>query len=359
MDDTAREFMLELLRTPSPSGFEAAGQRCWVDYVRSRADSVDSDTYGTAWATRKGAADSSTPSIMLEAHADEIGFMVKQVNEDGFLFVTRIGGSDRATARGKRVHVLGNDGPVPGVIGNTAIHIRETRNEKVPELHELYVDIGASDRDEVAERGIRIGHPVVYSDAAAELLPGRLTGRAVDNRIGGVIIAEVLRALASGERLEATVHAVNSVQEEIGSHGARMVAYRLRPDVAVVLDVTHATDSPGIDKAKHGEVKLGAGPTVTHGRANHPAVVERLEEVAAANDISIQHEALSLFTGTDTDGIFNTRQGVASALVSLPMRYMHSTVETVDLDDVQACIDLLTAFARSVQEGDDFRVAVT
>lgn len=356
MDGTAKEFLFDLLNTPSPSGFETPGQRKWSAYVRPAADSVQSDAYGSAWATRQGADGESSPSVMIEAHADEIGFMVNHVSDEGFLHVTRIGGSDRATARGKRVDVLTGGGPVPGVIGNTAPHIRSTRGEKVPELHELFVDVGAASRDNVEELGIRVGHPIVYADAVEERMPGKLTGRALDNRVGSFIIAEVLHRIAAGTRIPATLHAANCVQEEIGGHGAKMLAYRLRPTVAVVLDVTHATDSPGIDKTKYGEIKLGGGPTVCHGHANHVRVVERLEEVAAASEIALQHEACSLYTGTDTDDIFIARTGVPSALVSLPMRYMHSTIETVDLHVVEQTIDMLTAFVRSVQESDGFNL---
>jgi endoglucanase len=358
ISERSRSFLLDLLNAPSPSGFESEGQRRWVSYVRQFADAVESDSYGTAWALRRGKSGDASPSVMIEAHADEIGYMVNFITDEGFLHVNRIGGSDRATARGKRVRVLGSSGPVPGVIGNTAIHIRDTKDEKVPELHQLFVDVGASSRDEVQKLGIRVGHPIVHAESVEELMPGKLTGRALDNRIGGFIIAEALRLLAAEERSAATVYAVNSVQEEIGGHGAKMVAYRLRPAVAVVVDVTHATDSPGIEKPKHGEVKLGGGPSLTHGRANHPAVVARLEAAAAEREIPLQHEASSQYTGTDMDDIFNTRSGVPSALVSLPMRYMHSTVETVDLKDVERCIELLAAFVRSVKGEDRFRVEV-
>ncbi|MDX1532323.1 MAG: M20/M25/M40 family metallo-hydrolase, partial [Rhodothermales bacterium] len=186
---------------------------------------------------------------------------------------------------------------------------------------------------------------------------GRLIGRALDNRLGGFVVAQALRALAE-ERGEAAVVGLNAVQEEIGGNGARMAAYRIEPDVALVLDVTHATDSPGIPKAKHGEVKLGAGPTVTHGTVNHPRVVQRLIEVADAEGIPLQHESSSRTSGTDTDVIFHTKTGIPSALLSIPMRYMHSTVETVDLDDVQHTIRLMAAFARSVTAADRFGVGV-
>jgi putative aminopeptidase FrvX len=352
-----REFLFDLLRTPSPTGFEVAGQRKWAAYVTPLADEVEADAYGNVWARLAGTA-STAPRLMLEAHADEIGFMVKYVTDEGFLHIDRIGGSDAAIARGKRVRILGEKGEVAGVIGNTAIHLRERgQDEKAPKLEELFVDIGAASREEVAERGIRVGHPAVYAEHVEELTATRLIGRALDNRLGGYVIAQVVARLAA-ERPAASVVALNAVQEEIGGNGARMASYRLEPDLALVLDVTHATDSPGIPSAKHGEVKLGKGPTVTHGTVNHPMVVERLIEVAAREEIPLQHEASSRYSGTDTDVVFVTKTGIPSALVSIPMRYMHSTVEMVDSRDVEATIRLMTAFARSIRKEDSFRARV-
>jgi endoglucanase len=356
--DDARDFLFELLQMPSPTGYEAPGQRVWAGRVRDAADRVEADAYGNCWATIEPKKTTDrTPKLLLEAHADEIGFVVKHVTKEGFLHIDRLGGSDHAIARGKRVMLLGDDGPVLGVIGNTAIHLRERGpDEKVPKLEELFIDVGASSKDEVAARGLRVGHPAVYVDEADMLTETRLIGRALDNRLGGFVIAEVTRRLADDDepRPAWTVHAANCVQEEIGGNGAKMLAYRLQPDAAVVLDVTHATDSPGIKHAKHGEVTLGAGPSITHGTVNHPAVVQRLMDVAKAEGIPLQHESSSRFSGTDTDVIFSARAGVPSALVSMPMRYMHSTIETVDLADVQHTIDLLTAFARSLKADDAF-----
>lgn len=348
MNSDAKHFLFQLLNTPSPSGFEVEGQKVWLRFVSQFADAVENDAYGNAWAVRNG----TNPSfkIMLEAHADEIGFMIQNISEEGFLYVTRTGGSDRAIARGKRVQILGDQGPVRGVIGNTAVHLRDSENEKVPQLHELFIDVGARNRGEVESRGVRVGHPVVYVDTAEELTPGRMVGRAIDNRIGSFILAQVLANLAArNHRPAATVQALNAVQEEIGSHGIKMAAYRLRPDVAIVLDVTHATDSPGIDRNKHGGTKLGGGPSITHGTANHPQLVQRLIQTAQKAAIPLQHEASSRSTGTDTDQLYLTRGGIPSALVSIPLRYMHSTVEMVDLADVERCILLLTNFVESLE----------
>jgi endoglucanase len=353
MNSDAKQFLFRLLNTPSPSGFESEGQKVWMDYVGRFADALENDVYGSAWATLNGR--DPAMSIMLEAHADEIGFMIQNITDDGFLYVTRIGGSDRAIARGKRLKIFGEQGPVFGVLGNTAIHLRNKDDDKIPEIHQLYVDIGATSKAEVEQRGLRVGHPAVYTDMAEELIPGRIIGRAIDNRISGFILSQVLANLSQeADKAIVTVHAVNAVQEEIGGSGAKMIAYRLQPRVAIVLDVTHATDSPGVDKNKHGFIKLGGGPTLTHGTANHPLVVGRLIDTARELEVPIQHEASSRSTGTDADSVYTVRSGIASALVSIPMRYMHSTIEMIELSDVERCILLLTNFIRKIATADQF-----
>ena len=224
-------------------------------------------------------------------------------------------------------------------------------------FYDLYVDIGASNPKEVAKLGLRVGHPAVYADEPEEFTKGKIVSRALDNRIGGFIIARVLSELSKMKtKCPSTVHCVNSVQEEIGGHGATMITRRLMPDVAICLDVTHATDTPGIDHAIHGEVKMGGGPSVTHGTCNHPNVVKRILEVSKKLKIPIQHESSSRYSGTDTDNISYTGKGIPSALVSLPLRYMHSVVETVDLDDVEKVVSLLVGFVKSVRPSDNFDI---
>ena len=353
MDKSAKAFLHQLLGTPSPTGFEIGGQRVWASYVKAFSDRVENDAYGSAWAVLEG---KSPVKLMLEAHADEIGYMVKHITKEGFIHVDRIGGSDYATARGRKLIFQGENGPVKGIIGNTAIHIRDrTGGEKAPEVHELYVDVGADSDKEAARLGLRVGHPAVYADGLEEFGDGRLCGRAIDNRMGGFIIAEVMRRLHKQKnKLPITVIAANCVQEEIGGYGARMVTYRLQPDIAICLDVTHATDTPGIEKAKHGSVKLGAGPSVTHGTACHPLVVKKIEKVAEKEKIPLQHESSSRYSGTDTDSMYHIRSGTPCALVSLPLRYMHSVVELVDLKDVEHVIQLLTAFALNMKPEETF-----
>jgi len=351
-----REFFFDLLSTPSPTGFEEAGQRVWAEYVRGHADGVDNDAYGTAWATVRGTGEPGH-TVMIEAHADEIGYIIKHVTKEGYLHIDRVGGSDAATGRGRRVRIFGDKGVVEGIIGNTAIHLRKDNlsDEKTPKVHELYVDVGASSAEGVAKMGLRVGHPAVYEDGPRLFGEDRVVGRALDNRLGGYIIAQVVKRLA-GERPSATVFAVNAVQEEIGGYGAKMVTHRLRPDVALCLDVTHATDTPGIGHELHGSIELGGGPSVQHGTCNHPKVVKRLMDVAGLAGIGLQHESSSRFSGTDTDSIYHSREGVPSGLVSLPLRYMHSVVEMADLKDVEQVIQLIEGFVRSLRPEDDFWV---
>ena len=360
MDTSEKTFLFDLLNTPSPTGFESKGQRVWAKYVQPFVDRVENDHYGNTWAVLAGHKEDSGSSLMFEAHADEIGFMISYISDEGFIYVNRVGGSDPAIVRARRVRILGDKGEIKGVFGNTAIHIRDKTNDKIPDWHEVFIDIGASDKEEVLERGLRVGHPIVFADEAIELTENRLAGRALDNRMGGYIIAQVMARLSQQiKRPGVTVYAVNAVQEEIGGNGARMVSYRLNPACAIVLDVTHATDSPGIESPKHGDVKLGGGPTLTHGTSNHPLVVKHLMKVAEKENIPIQHEASSRFTGTDTDKIFISKSGIPSALVSLPMRYMHSTVETVDMQDVENVIKLLTACAMQLHADETFSLDIT
>ncbi|MDD4348320.1 MAG: M42 family metallopeptidase [Opitutales bacterium] len=353
-----QDFLSELLNTPSPTGGEQPGQVVWARRIGAHSDQVEKDAYGNTWATMDGSSNDG-PRLMLEAHADEIGFMVRYVSDDGFLYLTPVGGSDVAITRGKRIRLLGDRGEVCGVIANTAIHLRKdtSGDEKAPKWHEIHVDLGASKREEVEALGLRVGHFAVYSQEPVLLQNGRLSARAIDNRISGYILARVFEELRKvTDRSPATVLAVNAVQEEVGGNGATMISYRLSPDVALVFDVTHATDTPGLDPKKVGMVKLGGGPSLTHGTANHPALVKRLMEVAAREGIQIQHEASSRFTGTDTDNVFVSKSGIPSALISIPLRYMHSPVELVDMADVESTVRLVVAFIRDLKAGEHFEV---
>jgi putative aminopeptidase FrvX len=354
MREASLNFLRTLVNTPSPTGHEVRGQRVWLEYVRPLAEETSSDAYGNCVAIlNKG----GSPRIMLAAHADEIAMTVNYIDDAGFVYVRRMGGVDAAITRAQRVVVHTRDGPVNGVVGNLAPHLTKQEGDpKPPKIHDLFIDIGAASRRQ-AERMVRIGDPITLVDEFQELRNGLAVARAFDNRIGTFAVAETLRLLRESKaKLRAEVCAVSNVQEEVGLYGARQIAYSLKPDVALVVDVTHATDYPGVSKAQHGDVKIGKGPTVTHGGCNHPGVVARLEDVARARRITLQHEAVSSTSGTDTDAIFWTRGGIPSALISLPNRYMHSPVEVVSLKDLELIPQLLAAFVQSLKRGEAFRV---
>ena len=338
---SAPDFLESLLTTPSPTGYETAGVRVWKEYVEHFADEVITDSYGSCAA--KVLTQKDAPMILIEAHCDEIGMVVQHITEKGFVYVNKLGGSDSTIARAKKVIIHNRKAKVVGVTGNIAIHLQNQKNGggKEPSWKDIYIDIGVTSREEALEL-VQVGDPITYEDNFEFLNDHVLTARALDNRIGGYIIAQVLCMLKNtSEDLKLNVVAVNSVQEEIGGFGARMMSYRLDPDLALVTDVTHATDSPGIDHKEHGTVRLSYGPSIQHGGANHPSVVQYLEEVALKHNIQIQHEATSVRTGTDTDSIFYQKTGIPSALISLPLRYMHSPVEICSMQDVEALINLM------------------
>jgi endoglucanase len=356
MREQSLTFLKTLVNTPSPVGYEARGQRAWLDYAGQFADESFSDAYGNCVAVlNKG----GSPRLMLAGHADEIAMAVNYINEEGFIYVRKLGGVDAAITKAQRVVIHTRNGPVKGVVGNVAPHLmKEEKDAKPPKIHDLFIDIGVGSRKE-AEKLVRIGDPITLTDEFDLLRNGLAVARAFDNRIGTFAVAETLRLLKeSKSKLQAEVCAVSNVQEEVGLFGARQISYSLKPDIALVVDVTHATDYPTVSKQQHGDTKVGQGPTVTHGGCNHPEVVVRLEAVAKARKIPLQHEAMSSTSGTDTDVIFWTRGGIASALVSLPNRYMHSPVEVVSLKDLEMIPELLAAFAASLKQGEQFKVKI-
>jgi putative aminopeptidase FrvX len=356
MNDPARAFLTRLLETPSPSGFEAAGQRVWADYVRPHADAFESDSYGNALATLNPAG---SPKILISGHADELGFMVGYINDDGFLYFKGIGGVDPALIRGQRVIVHGRGGDVQGVTGQLAVHLQTADDrKKVPEIHEMVIDIGARSR-KAAEEVVAVGDAVTYAAGVHTLLEDRIAARGCDNRIGTWAAAEALRRIAArrGE-LQACVVAASTIQEENGLYGATMAAYRVKPDVAIVIDVTHATDTPQATKSKHGDIRLGRGPVLSVGSSNHPVVNQRLRAVAEKAGIPLQTEINPRQTGTDADAIFLQRGGIPTVSIGLPNRYMHSPVEVIELADLDAIAELLAAFALDVKSGEAFRVEI-
>jgi putative aminopeptidase FrvX len=356
MHEPSLNFLRTLVNTPSPVGHEVRGQRVWLEYVKKYADETFSDAYGNCVGVlNKG----GSPRIMLSGHADEIAMAVNYITEDGFIYVRKMGGIDAAITKAQRIVIHTRNGAVKGVVGNVAPHLmKEEKDPKPPKIHEIFIDIGVSNRKE-AEKLVRTGDPITLVDEF-DLLRGDLAvARAFDNRIGTFAVAEALRLLSeSSGKLAAEVCAVSNVQEEVGLMGARQIAYTLKPEVALVVDVTHATDYPSVNKPQHGDVRIGQGPTITHGGCNHPEVVARIESIAKAKKIPLQHEATSGTSGTDTDAIFWTRGGIASALISLPNRYMHSPVELVSLKDLAMIPELLAGFAASVKKGEEFKVKI-
>jgi len=356
MREESLNFLKTLVNTPSPVSHEAAGQRVWLQYTRKFADETFSDAYGNCVAVlNKG----GSPRIMLAGHADEIAMAVNYIDEEGYVYVRKMGGVNPAISKAQRVIIHARGGAVKGVVGNVAPHLmKEDKDPKPPKMHEIFVDLGVRGRKE-AEKLVQIGDPITIT-AEFDILRNELAvARAFDNRIGTFAVAEALRLLKESKtRLQAEVCAVSCVQEEVGLLGARQIAYSLKPDVALVVDVTHATDYPTVNKPQHGDVKIGAGPTITHGGCNHPEVVARVEAIAKSKKISLQHEATSGTSGTDTDVIFWTRGGIASALISLPNRYMHSPVEVVSLKDLEQIPELLAGVAASLKKGEEFKVKI-
>ena len=344
MDEKRREFLDALLDTASPSGFETAGQRTWVEYVSAFADEVRTDDYGNAVAVVEG----GDPTVALAGHGDEIGFMVRNIEDDGFLRLTAIGGSDRTVSQGQHVRIHTDDGPVPGVVGQTAIHLRDAEEESLTDIGDQFVDIGADDGDE-AEALVERGDPVTFEQTVSELEGTTIAARGLDNRIGIWAAAEGLRRAAERDP-EATVCAVSTVQEELGLQGAKMVGFDLAPDAVIATDVTHATDTPGSPSKQQSGVELGGGPVIARGSANHPKVVDAVRSVAADVDVDVQLQATGSRTGTDADAFYTSRGGIPSLNLGVPNRYMHTPVETLNLDDLDAAATLMGTFGARAEE---------
>ena len=291
MREQSLQFLKTLVNTPSPVGHEVRGQRVWLDYAKQFAAESFSDAYGNCVAVlNKG----GSPRLMLAGHADEIAMVVNYITDDGYVYVRKMGGVDAAITKAQRVVIHTRNGSIKGVVGNVAPHLmKEEKDPKPPRIHDLFIDIGVSSRTD-AEKILRVGDPITLADEFDLLRNDLAVARAFDNRIGTFAVAEALRLLKESKtRLHAEVCAVSNVQEEVGLLGARQIAYSLKPDIALVVDVTHATDYPTVNKLQHGDVKIGKGPTITHGGCNHPEVVARIESVAKTKKIPLQHEAMS------------------------------------------------------------------
>ena len=353
MDQTSRRFLETLLDAPGPSGFETGPARAWRAEADRFADRVAADVGGNSLATVNPGG---TPRIMLAGHIDEIGLMVVHIDDEGYVHFDPIGGWDWQVFVGQRVVLLGRQGPVPGVIGKAAIHLQEKEDrEKVSKPSDLWIDVGALNRAD-AEARLRVGDAGVLASSVQELPNGRIVSRSLDNRIGAFVVLEALRLLAA-DRPAASVTAVATTQEEIAyatGGGARTTAVGLDAQVAVVVDVTHATDHPGSDKKRHGDIKLGGGVVLSRGSAVNPVVFDRLVAAAERESIPYVVQAAPRYTGTDADAIYTAQRGVATGLVSVPNRYMHSPNEMAALEDLDRAARLLAAFARAVEPAADF-----
>lgn len=353
MNKKSEKFLYEYLDNFSPTGFEKSGQKIWLEYLKSYSDDYISDAYGSVAAIINPG---KNYKVVIEAHADEIAWFIKYITDDGYLYITRNGGSDHLIAPSKRVNIFTDKGIVKGVFGWPAIHVRTGEKEITPTVDNLFIDIGCSNKKEVEELGVHVGCVAVFEDKLTELNGKYYCGRALDNRIGGFMIAEVARKIKENKiKLPFSLYVVNAVQEEIGLRGAEMISRKIKPNVAIITDVCHDTSSPLYDKKKQGDQKCGLGPVLTYGPAVQNNLLEMVIQVANKNKIPFQRAAVSRSTGTDTDSFAYSDEGVPSALISLPLKYMHTTVETVHKKDIEQVIELMYQFVVQLKNNHDFR----
>lgn len=349
-----KKFLKEYLNSTSPTGFEyeLGGQKVWMDNIAKYVDSVEIDNYGTAYGVT-GNLDSDF-KVVIEAHSDEISWFVNYIDSKGYIRVIRNGGSDVQIAPSMRVNLWGEKGPVSGVFGHPAIHISDRKKEV--DLNSIFIDIGASSKEDVAKMGIKVGTVVTFKDELMELGKNYYSGRALDNRIGGFMIAEVARKLKEkGKKLPFKLYIVNSVQEEIGLRGAEMIAHTIKPNVAIVTDVCHETSSPCYTASKQGDHIAGDGGVITRGPAVHNKLRKLILDTAEAKKIPHQLAASSRSTGTDTDAFAYANGGTPSALISLPLKYMHTTCETVHKNDIKNVIELIYETLLNIEENHNFK----
>ena len=348
----SEKFLEKYLNNASPTGFESPGQKLWMDYIRPYVDDFIIDNYGSvAGIVNPG----KSYKVVIEAHADEISWFVHYITKDGFIYLRRNGGSDHMIAPSKRVNIHTDKGVVRAVFGWPAIHMRHTK-EETPSMKNIFLDCGCASKEEVEALGIHVGCVATFEDEFMVLNKNRYIGRALDNRVGGFMIAEVARLLQENKvALPFSLYIVNAVQEEVGLRGAEMIAQRIKPNVALVTDVCHDTGTPMVDKIENGDQKSGEGPVLTYGPAVQNNFLRQIIATANENKIPFQRAAVSRATGTDTDAFAYSNEGVTSALISLPLRYMHTTVEMVRKEDVESCIHLIYETLKSIKEDQDFR----
>jgi len=334
--EESEEFLIKYLNNPSPSGFERSGQKMWVSYIKQYVDDIIVDNYGSVVGVINPDA---KRKIVIEAHADEIGWTVKFISKTGLIYVEKLGGSDVQLAPGKRVNIHTDDGDVEGVFGYPAVHIRS--REHTPAINNLFIDVGVLNAKRVKDLGIEIGQPITFQDGSNIMNGQRIVGRGLDNRIGGFMIAQVARLLKENNvELPFGLYIVNAVQEEVGKNGARMIAENIKPDIAIVTDVTHDTSTPGINTTTKGDFKISRGPVLLSAPPIQKKLLKFITSIAEDNDIKFQKKTAPKVTGTDADSFAYANGGIPTALISLPMRYMHTSVETVSTYDVEKCVKL-------------------
>ncbi|MBC8174432.1 MAG: M42 family metallopeptidase [Candidatus Marinimicrobia bacterium] len=352
MKKSSMNFLETMMKTPSPSGYEHKLRKVWSEEMKKYSDEVKIDVHGNIVASINP---DKRPRIMLAGHMDELGFQVEYINDKGFIYFNHLGGFDIAIIPGRKVRIHTKQGDILGVTGKKAIHLFEKKDrEKVPKRHELYIDIGANDKKEV-QKYVEIGDPITYDFNIEELRNGLYISRGFDDKIGAFIVAEVLKNVyRKKSELNAALFSVATCQEEVGLRGARTSAYGIDPQIGVAIDVTHGTDTPDVDVKKVGEIKLSEGAAISRGPNINPKVFEILLSVAKKKKIKYQVEAAPRPTGTDANVIQITRAGVATGLVSIPCRYMHTYTELISMKDVESAINILTEFCLSVDEKTDF-----
>ena len=346
------KFLEEYLNNAAPTGYESNGQKIWMKYLKPYVDEFITDNYGTA----VGVINPEKKfKVVIEGHSDEISWYVNYITDNGLIYVIRNGGSDHQIAPSKWVNIHTKKGVVKGVFGWPAIHVRDHAKEAPPKIDNIFIDIGAKDKKEVEKMGVHVGCVITYPDSFQILNKNKFVCRAIDNRAGGFMIAEVARLLKENkDKLPFCLYVTNSVQEEIGLRGAEMITNTLKPDLAIVTDVTHDTSTPMIEAKKQGDAKIGKGPVITYAPAVQNNLREKIIRIAEKNKIPYQRIASSRYTGTDTDAFAYSNGGVPSALISLPLRYMHTTVEMVQKEDVENVIRLIYETLKNIKSNESF-----
>lgn len=345
-------FLESYLNNAAPTGYEWTGQKLWMDYLKPYVDEFITDTYGTAVGVINPKA---KYKVVIEGHADEISWYVNYISDNGLIYVIRNGGSDHQIAPSKVVNIHTKKGIVKGVFGWPAIHTRDKAKEETPKPENIFIDCGCKTKADVEKSGVHVGCVITYPDEFHILNGDKFVCRALDNRMGGFMIAEVARLLKENKKtLPFGLYVVNSVQEEIGLRGAEMITQNIKPNVAIVTDVTHDTTTPMIEKKVQGDLEMGKGPVIAYAPAVQQKLRDLITDTADTNKIPFQRNALSRATGTDTDAFAYSNGGVASALISLPLRYMHTTVEMVHKEDVENVIKLIYESLLNIKDGETF-----